>query len=140
MSEKELAATDPRGKKVLIVDDDENIKDLVSLLVKVAGFKMITASTGEEAIGLLAQKPDALILDLIMPGCGGLGVLKHLKTQPAPLPPVIVITAYENRHPSVQEAVMDPNVVQCLAKPLNHELLIEALHRYMKTEPLESKN
>lgn len=128
---------DPRGKRVLIVDDDPGICELVSLLVKVSGFQLITASTGEEAIGLLAQKPDAIVLDLIMPGCGGLGVLKHLKTAAQPIPPVIVITAYENRHPSVQEAVMDPNVVQCLAKPLNHDLLIEALHRYMKTEPVD---
>ena len=130
---------DPRGKKVLIVDDDEGILNLVSLLVKTAGFQILTASTGEDGINLLANAPDALILDLIMPGCGGLGVLKHFKGKTGPVPPIIVITAYEKRHHSVQEAMMDPNVVQCLAKPLQHEILLEALHRMLKTEPLPKK-
>jgi signal transduction histidine kinase/CheY-like chemotaxis protein len=127
---------DPRGKTVLVSDDDDNIRNLLEILIGSAGFKVVTASSGEEAISKLAGKPDALLLDLIMPGCGGLGVLKHLKTVPGPIPPVIVITAYENRHPTVVEAVMDPNVVQCLAKPMNHEVLIEALHRYLNTDPV----
>lgn len=130
---------DPRAKKVMIVDDDEGILNLISLLVKTAGFQILTSSNGEEAINKLAEKPDALVLDLIMPGCGGLGVLKHFKDKPGPVPPILVITAYEKRHHSVQEAMMDPNVVQCLAKPLQHELLLEALHRYLKTEPLPKK-
>ncbi len=137
MSTDGFDATDPRGKTVLIVDDDENICNLLEVLIATGGFKHIIATTGEEAIRKLAQKPDAILLDLIMPGCGGLGVLKHLRTASQPIPAVIVITAYEQRHPTVIEAIMDPNVLQCLGKPVNHEVLIEALHRYLKTEPLE---
>ena len=134
-----FSASDPRGKTVLIVDDDEGILDLVSLLVKTAGFNILTASNGEKGIELLAKNPDGVVLDLIMPGCGGLGVLNYLKLAGGPTPPVLVITAYERRHPAVQTAVMEPIVVQCLAKPLQLEVLREALHRYLKTEPLPKK-
>lgn len=139
MSQADVAATDPRGKLILLVDDDEGILNLLTLVVGEAGFKTAAASSGEDAIQKLSLKPDAVIMDLIMPGCGGLGVLKHLKASGGPVPPVIVITAYENRHHTVQEAVMDPNVVQCLGKPMDHSVLLEALHRYVKTEPLEKK-
>ena len=138
MSENEFAPDDPRGKKVLIVDDDDNIRNLLEVLIATGGFQIITAANGEEAIQKLSLKPDALLLDLIMPGCGGLGVLKHLRTSTKTLPAIIVITAYEQRHPTVIEAVMDPNVLQCLAKPINHEVLIAALHRYLKTKSIKS--
>ena len=129
-------AADPRGKRVLVVDDDDEIRLFLTTIIKGAGFEVIAGSSGEDAIARLAQKPDAIVTDLIMPGCGGLGLLKHLKTVPGPVPPIIVITAYEQRHAQVSEALMDPNVIQCLAKPINEDKLLGALHRYLKTEPL----
>lgn len=126
---------DPKDKLVLVVDDDEHLRNLMEVIVGAEGFQVVTASTGEEAITKLPLKPDAMLLDLIMPGCGGLGVLKHLRTIKDRVPAVIAVTAYENRHPTVVEAVMDPNVMQCLAKPFSHEVLTTALHRYLKTSP-----
>lgn len=138
MATNGFEATDPRAKNILIVDDDDGIRNLLEVLVSSAGFKVMTAETGEQAIEKLKEKPDAVLLDLIMPGCGGLGVLKHLKAWTGPLPAVLVFSAYENRHPSVLEAVMDPNVAQFLSKPIKQEVLLEALHRYVKTEPLDA--
>ncbi len=127
---------DPRSKLVLLVDDHEDTRSLLEVIANSGGFKVVSASCGEDAIELLAKKPDLILLDLMMPGCGGLGVLKHLKAVSGPIPPIVVITSYEPRHPSVVEAIMDPNVVQCLAKPVENYVLLEALHRYLKTEPL----
>ena len=104
-----FSASDPRGKTVLIVDDDEGILDLVSLLVKTAGFNILTASNGEKGIELLAKNPDGVVLDLIMPGCGGLGVLNYLKLAGGPTPPVLVITAYERRHPRSRRPSWNPS-------------------------------
>ncbi|MBI3289160.1 MAG: response regulator [Elusimicrobia bacterium] len=136
MSTDGAGTSDPRGKSVLIVDDDADIRMYLRFIIKGAGFQVLEGETGEDAIRKLAERPDAIVTDLIMPGCGGLGLLRHLKTLPGPVPPVIVITAYEKRHPDVNSAIMDPNVVQCLSKPLNDNVLIGALHRYLKTEPL----
>ncbi|MBI5625337.1 MAG: response regulator [Elusimicrobia bacterium] len=132
----QFVPTDPRGKKVLIVDDDEGILSLVELLVRTASFQVLTAMRGEDAIKKLEEKPDVIVLDLIMPGCGGLGVLQHLNAIQGPKPPVIIITAYASKDPDVAKAIKDPNVFQCQAKPLNHELLLGALHLCTKTQPL----
>ncbi len=130
--------SDPRSKRVLVVDDDVDIRLYLQLIIKNAGFSVLEGASGEDAIRQLSQNPHAIVTDLIMPGCGGLGLLEHLKTAAGPVPPVIVITAYEKRHPAVSAAMMDPNVVQCLGKPLNEEGLLGALHRYLKTVPLNS--
>lgn len=128
----------PGSKLVLFVEDDDGIRELIGMLIEKHGFRLITAASGEEAIERLSQKPDAILLDLVMPGCGGAGVLNHLKGLPGPVPPVLVVTAYGDRDPRVTTAMMDPNVVQCLPKPINTHLLLQALHRYLKTDPLEN--
>jgi signal transduction histidine kinase/CheY-like chemotaxis protein len=128
---------DPREKLVLIVDDEEDIRYCLELVCRKAGFKVIGSQSGEDAIKQLARKPDAIVTDLIMPGCGGIGILKHLQGLSGPVPPVIVITAFDKVHPKVREAVMDANVVQCLAKPLDNDILLEALHRYLRTRPVD---
>lgn len=131
---------DPRGKQVLIVDDDNDIRQLVEVIIKGAGFSVLTAATGEEAINKMVENPDMLVLDLIMPGCGGLGVLDYLRDSGVPPPPIVVLTAYENRHPAVSKAIQDPNVALCLGKPIDSEKLVGALHRCLKTEPLKDEN
>lgn len=136
MDSNDTAAGDPASKLVLFVDDDPGFLDLLGMLCGKAGFKTLTAPTGETGIELLAKKPDAIVLDLVMPGCGGLGVLSYLRAGGVdPIPPVIVLTAHDKRHPDVQKALMDPNVTQCLNKPLNNEMLLGALYRYTNTAP-----
>lgn len=126
-------------KTVLIVDDDESIRELLKVVVRRAGFKHLEARTGEEAIGSLTHKPDAILLDLIMPGCGGLGVLRRLKTDSGHSPVVFALTAYDNRHPAVLEAVMDKNVRQMFLKPLDLDAILHALHLQLGTVPAAAK-
>lgn len=127
---------DPGSKLVLIVEDDDDIRELLTFVVKAAGFQTDSASRGEEGIQKLALKPHGIILDLIMPGCGGLGVLAHIKTLPPPLPAILVITAFQDQNPVVTTALQDPNVTQCLRKPIHDDQLVVALHRYLGTQPL----
>ncbi|MBI5210490.1 MAG: response regulator [Elusimicrobia bacterium] len=131
----EHVSTDPKDKKILIADDDEGVRCLVEVLMRTAGFDVVTATTGEDAIRKLDERPDALILDLIMPGCGGVGVLAHLKSLPEPRPPVIVITAYVGKDASIAKAAEENDVIQCQAKPLDHEALLAAVHRCTNTKP-----
>ena len=82
-------------KTVLVVDDENFSRRLAVLLLERAGFRTLTAVNGEEAI-LLAkvQRPDVILLDLIMPKMGGHEALRHLKDDPSlHAMPVIVVTA-----------------------------------------------
>lgn len=120
-------------KKVLIVDDDELILNSLEAIVKLAGFEVQTANNGGTAIAKIEQAhPDAVILDLILPGPSGAEVLKHMQNGTAIGIPVIVITAHQSNHPVVQMAKDAPNVHEFLQKPIRREALIDALKKVLK--------
>lgn len=69
--------------KVLIVDDESGILKMYSEYLTTQGFEVMTAGNGEEGIKVAKdQKPDVILLDIIMPKLNGLDVLKALKTDP----------------------------------------------------------
>jgi DNA-binding response OmpR family regulator len=75
------------------VDDEEDVRILVCRLLVEMGYEVDTAGDGREAIERLeAQRPDLLILDLMMPAVDGWGVLRYLKAKPGG-PPVVILTA-----------------------------------------------
>ena len=82
-------------KTVLIVDDVQSELDMMANYLTKAGFKTIVANSGEEAIALtLANKPDAIVTDWMMPKMGGLDVCRKLRKNPETENiPVIACTA-----------------------------------------------
>ena len=67
---------------VLIVDDEENIRDAIAFNLKREGFDVLIAATGFEAIDLAKQhKPDVVVLDIMLPGIDGLEVLRRIRTE-----------------------------------------------------------
>jgi two-component system OmpR family response regulator len=81
------------GSSVLVVDDDEFIRDLVSSALRIAGFATATASGGMEALGLVERdRPDLIVLDVGLPGIDGFEVCRRLR-QVGDQTPVIFLTA-----------------------------------------------
>ena len=81
---------------VLVVDDDDDIRELVKVALQlVAGWEVLTAAGGGEALELAARhRPDAVLLDLMMPGMDGLTVFRHLQADAATRDiPVLLVTA-----------------------------------------------
>jgi CheY-like chemotaxis protein/phosphoribosyl 1,2-cyclic phosphodiesterase len=87
-----------RGSRILVVDDDPDIRALANHALSQDGHAVIEASSGQEALALIeAQAPDLLVLDLLMPAQGGLEVLKILRSRPATAAlPVVVLTAMDD--------------------------------------------
>ncbi len=82
-----------RPKRVMVVDDEEDVQILVQRILRDVGFEVDAAGDGAEAIEKLgAARPDLIVLDLMMPGVDGWGVLRHLRGV-ADAPPVVVMTA-----------------------------------------------
>ena len=98
-----------KGLRVLVADDDQAIRQLMSTIVKREGLEVDIAADGAEAIRLLGERDYAVILvDLMMPRIDGFGVIEHLRTHPSDLKPVVlVISAYADQ----KFKEVDPNVV-----------------------------
>jgi len=83
------------AKKILVADDESHILNVVSLKLRNAGYDVITASDGQEALELaLSEHPDLLITDYHMPQMSGLELCQKLKQDPATAKiPTIMLTA-----------------------------------------------
>lgn len=66
---------------VLIVDDEENIRDAIAFTLKREGFDVLVAATGHEAIELARKQPDVVLLDIMLPGIDGMEVLRRLRAE-----------------------------------------------------------
>src|SRR4029450_4130200 len=74
--------------RVLVVDDETNIVELLSVSLKFQGFEVHTASSGPAALDKAREvRPDAVILDVMMPGMDGFGLLRRLRARGLPPPP-----------------------------------------------------
>ena len=83
------------AKTVLVVDDEQDILDLVRFRLERDGYRVLTASDGQEGLTLAqAERPDLCILDVMIPKHSGLEVLAHLRADPATADTrVILLTA-----------------------------------------------
>ncbi|MDO9567473.1 MAG: response regulator [Candidatus Desulfaltia sp.] len=81
--------------KILVVDDEEDILELVRYNLAREGYKVVCAASGEEALNKAESEPfDLIVLDLMLPGIDGLGVAQKLKTKPKTRHiPIIMLTA-----------------------------------------------
>jgi signal transduction histidine kinase len=86
--------------RVLIVDDERRNAELLKVLLTPEGYTLLTATNGEDALGLLAaQKPDLILLDVMMPGMDGYEVATKIKQNPATNNiPIIMLTALDDRN------------------------------------------
>src|ERR1700733_8157421 len=83
----------PTGS-VLIIDDESEIRESLQTLLEMEGFAVDTAVTGEDGLAQMADHPfDLVLLDLALPGRGGMDILSEIRSHDSRLP-VIMITAY----------------------------------------------
>lgn len=82
-------------KKILIVDDEENLVELLRVNLLAAGYRVITASSGEEGLAAVAKElPDALLLDCRLPGLDGITVCRRIREDPRTCAlPILFISA-----------------------------------------------
>ena len=83
-------------KKILVVDDEVEFLNMIKLRLEANNYDVITATDGKQALEKLRQdKPDAVLLDILLPGMNGLEVLKRIRSEHKDLP-VFIITAFSS--------------------------------------------
>src|SRR5438034_6168399 len=117
----------PDQKTILIVDDDQELVDGLRMVLERQGYRVIRASDGHQGKqAIYQQRPDLVILDMMMPRMGGYPVLEHFRDK-KDAPPIIMITANEgSRHKAYAEYL---GVVDYIRKPFAMERLLETVNR-----------
>ena len=123
---------------LLIVDDEVNIRRVLSAMLKREGYEVSAAGDGEQALAVLARSPvDVVITDLVMPRLGGLELLKRVGSD-FPDVPVIMITA----HGTVDTAVeaMKAGAFDYITKPFDQEELKKVIVKATRARDLERQH
>jgi GAF domain-containing protein/CheY-like chemotaxis protein/anti-sigma regulatory factor (Ser/Thr protein kinase) len=118
---------------VLVVDDEPAVRDLMQRFLTKEGFRVVTASAGEEGLRQAREiRPDAITLDVMMPGMDGWTVLSALKADPdlADIP-VIMLTIVDDRNLGYALGASD-----YLTKPIDRERLVTVLEKYRRDLPV----
>ena len=115
------------SKTILLVDDDYEVSDGLRLILEKNGYKVLQARDGVQGRQLIYnQRPDLVIIDMMMPKMGGYPVLEHFRGK-EDVPPFIMMTANEGqRHKAYAEYL---GVVDYLRKPFSMDELLEAVKK-----------
>jgi len=129
-----FATYQPQNRKILIVDDDPQIRDLFSNILSHKGYLTETASDGFEAgVKVVSFNPGLVILDLFMPGIDGFEVCNWLKNNPdTSYIKILVVTGYDT--PENMKRIMDAGADGYLTKPLESETLIQNVTSLLNIE------
>ena len=117
----------------LVVDDNEDIRDVFSRLVERAGHAAATAEDGQAAVERLQEETfDVMLLDLTMPRMNGVEVVRWLREHPevAPTMKVVVISAWAGEHRATLQELGVENVMQ---KPLRIQQLTDLITETLRT-------
>ena len=118
------------AKKILVADDEQQLALAVKIRLQSKGYTVVTASDGQQALQLAAQeKPDLIILDVLMPVMDGYSCLRELNTKfGRGKIPVIVLTARDRMKDLFELEGIEDYVI----KPFDHEDLLIRIERVFK--------
>ncbi len=123
---------------ILIVDDEERIRKLLSSILKMKGYNAIGAENGEEALRILENKSaDAVLLDLMLPGLSGMEVFERIRKLDTNIP-VIMITAYGSVPLAVE--ALKKGAYDFIEKPLDADKILVTIKNAVERSLLTREN
>ena len=124
-----LPPRDGKSPVVLLIDDDPDVRELFARMMPRRGFQVVLAASGQQGVELAARlKPDAIVLDVKMPGMSGWDVLSALKlSERTAHLPVIMLTVMQQRE--IGQAL---GAVDYLIKPFDPDALVTTLRRHIR--------
>ena len=125
--------------KILVVDDDPDILEAISLILEAHGYQVVTARDGVDGLHQIKEeKPDLMILDLMMPKLDGFGVCKELKdprwSKYAHMPIIILSSVRQDasKRRYELETGVQLDVDDYVEKPIEHNILLERVEKVLR--------
>lgn len=115
------------SKSILVIDDDEAIREILKISLEMEGYHVMTAANGKEALDVLSQSPDqgVILLDLMMPVMNGWEFVEEFqKIEKYSKIPIIIISACSDRAKNI------PVIQEVFAKPMNFNVLLNTVKFY----------
>jgi CheY-like chemotaxis protein len=116
------------SKQVLIIEDNEDIRESIQMVIEFQGYEVLTAANGQEALDLLATKtclPSLILLDLMMPVMDGWTFANIIsKDQSLSTIPLVIVSAFTGK------TDIPKNACDTLEKPMNFDTLLKILKTY----------
>ncbi len=114
-------------KRILVVDDQPGVRAFIQIDLRLRGFDVVCAGSGEEALKIVkAEEPDIMLLDILMPGMSGLDVLKELRHF-TKMPVIAFSASPENREPAMQAGA-----TQFMHKPFDPDDMARKIEALVK--------
>jgi two-component system response regulator AtoC len=124
--------------RILIVDDDRSIRELLSMHLEERGFGVISASTGREGFRMAAEEsPAAIVLDMRLPDASGIDLIPEIRKR-APEAPVLMITAHHDMATTI--LAMKAGAFDYIHKPIDIEQFDVALDRALEVRRLSRRS
>ena len=115
--------------KILVIDDDAAVTDLLSMLLRSQGFDVIATNSSSDGLGFIRKdEPDMIILDLMMPDIDGWEVCRSVRAFSQV--PIIVLSALND--PSMVASVLDAGADDYLTKPTPSRVLVAHINRLIR--------
>jgi two-component system, cell cycle response regulator DivK len=123
------------AKKILLVEDNEEVRELLALFMTRLGYKVFEVATGLEAIDRASTvRPDLIMMDIRLPGINGAEATARLKANPSTRNiPVLIITGYAAGIDT--RLALDEGAAEILHKPIDVTILSNVLRRYLSSRP-----
>jgi len=125
--------------RILIVDDEEVLRDVLETVLRREGFDVLLASSGEEALSVLdrADEIDLVILDIMLPGISGIDTLRSIRVS-TPSLPVIIITAFSSIDGAIE--AMKHGAYHYIPKPFKNEEVVITVNKALEQRRLSNEN
>jgi DNA-binding NtrC family response regulator len=118
-----------QNKRLLIVDDEHDLTELLSQILGSEGYEIKTAADGDEAIGILGKESfDAVLLDIMMPHRNGFEVLKYI-TAHHPATKTVMLTGYTDLKSAVEAKQL--GAAEFITKPYKLQTVLSTLQRVL---------
>jgi len=127
------------AKKILIIDDEPDMLEILRFRLEKNGYKIVTASSGEEGLVKAEKiKPDLILLDILLPGISGLEVVKKLKANKLTKKiPVIMVTALISQDAMAKG--LEHGAQYFISKPFDPADLLGEIKNAIKDSPIKEK-
>lgn len=119
------------SKKILLVDDSETVLMMEKMILRATPFELITAADGQEALAkAIAEQPDLILLDIILPGMDGFEICRRLRAEEATrsIPVIMVTTRAGEKH---LKAAYEAGCNDYVTKPISGLELLSKIDNYI---------